>query len=174
MAVPPVAGAVHVTLSILADGDVAVEIVTAAGMVVTVTAADAVDAADVPALLVAVTVNVGVAAEAIPVTVRGEDAPVAVCPVLAVTVKDVALGDRAGKENATETAPLSNALPVPIFVPVTPVGANGSKKSFDAWDFLPAFLPAAILFSYFPIKFLCCQIAVYNPCICCSLKESCR
>jgi hypothetical protein len=26
------------------------------------------------------------------------------------------------------------------------VGADGSKKSLDAWDFLPAFLPAAILY----------------------------
>ena len=118
--------------------------VIVAGTVDTVTAADAADAAEVPAALVAVTVNVGVAAEAIPVTTSGEDAPVAVCPVLAVTVKDVALGERAGKENATDTAPLLNALPVPTFVPVTPVGANGSKKSFDAWDFLPILLPDAI------------------------------
>jgi hypothetical protein len=115
--------------------------------VVTVTAPEAEDAADVPAALVAVTVNVGVADEAIPVTTRGEDAPVAVCPVLAVTVKDVALGESAGKENDTETAPLLNGRSVPTFVPVTPVGANGSKKSFDAWDFLPIFLPAAICIS---------------------------
>jgi hypothetical protein len=67
--------------------------------------------------------------------------------VLAVTVKDVAAGESAGRENATETAPLLKALPVPTFVPVTPVGANGSKKSFDAWDFLPDFLPAAIFIS---------------------------
>ena len=52
--------------------------------------------------------------------------------MLAVTVKDVAAGESAGKENDTETAPLLNARPVPTFVPVTPVGANGSKKSFDA------------------------------------------
>jgi len=103
-----------------------------AGTVVTVTAAEAEEAAEVPAALVAVTVNVGVAVEAIPVTIIGEDEPVPVCPVLAVTVKDVALGESAGKEKATETAPLSKARPVPIFVPVTPVGANGSKKSFDA------------------------------------------
>ena len=57
-----------------------------AGTVVTVTADDAVDAAEVPAALVAVTVNVTDADEAIPVTTIGEDAPVAVCPVLAVTV----------------------------------------------------------------------------------------
>jgi hypothetical protein len=143
---PPLLGAVQLSVSkftpvvaIGADG--------VAGTVVTVTAGEAVDAAEVPAAFVALTVNVGVAPEAIPVTVIGEDAPVAVCPVLAVTVKDVAAGESAGKENATETAPLLNALPVPTFVPVAPVGANGSKKSFDAWDFLPAFLPAAMLIS---------------------------
>jgi hypothetical protein len=67
--------------------------------------------------------------------------------VLAVTVKDVALGESAGKEKETVAAPLLNALPVPTFVAETPVGANGSKKSFDAWDFLPIFLPAAICIS---------------------------
>ena len=118
-----------------------------AGTVVTVTAADAAEAADVPAALVAVTVKVGVAPEAIPVTVSGDDAPVAVCPVLAVTVNDVAAGESAGSENATETAPSVKPLFVPISVPVTPIGANGSKKSFDAWDLLPAFLPAAMLIS---------------------------
>ena len=50
------------------------------------TEAEAAEAAEVPAALVAVTVNVGVAVDAIPVTVIGEDEPVAVCPVLAVTV----------------------------------------------------------------------------------------
>jgi hypothetical protein len=79
IAEPPVAGAVQDTVSdarlafVTADGAPGV-----AGTVVTVTAADAVDAAEVPAALVAVTVNVGVAAEAIPVTTRGDDAPVAV------------------------------------------------------------------------------------------------
>ena len=58
----------------------------ALGTVVTVTAAEATDAAEVPAALVAVTVNVGVADVAIPVTTRGDDAPVIVWPVLAVTV----------------------------------------------------------------------------------------
>ena len=137
-------GAVHDTVS-LSTPAVAVGAAIVAGTVVTVTAADAEDAAEVPAALVAVTVNVGVADEAIPDTTIGEAEPVPVCPVLAVTVKDVALGERAGKENATETAPLLKALPVPTFVPVTPVGANGSKKSFDAWDFLPILLPDAIV-----------------------------
>jgi len=49
-----------------------------------------------------------------------------------VTVNDVAAGDSAGKENVTVAAPLLKALPVPTFVAVTPVGAIGSKKSFDA------------------------------------------
>jgi hypothetical protein len=74
--------------------------------VVTVTAEEALEAIDVPAALIARTVNVGVAVDAIPVTVNGEDAPVSVCPVLAVTVKDVAGGDAAGKVKVTVTAPL--------------------------------------------------------------------
>jgi len=143
MAVPPFAGAVQVTVSWLTPA-VATGAEGVAGTVVTVTAAEAEEAAEVPAAFVALTVNVGVAPEAIPVTVNGDDAPVAVCPVLAVTVKDVALGESAGKEKATETAPSLKALPVPTFVPVTPVGAKGSKKSFDAWDFLPILLPDAI------------------------------
>lgn len=128
---PPFAGAVHETVSKLT----AVEAVGAegvAGTVVIVTAADAEDAAEVPAALVAVTVNVGVAVEAIPVIVIGEAEPVPVCPVLAVTVKDVALGESAGREKETVAAPSLNARPVPTFVAETPVGGNGSKKSFDA------------------------------------------
>jgi hypothetical protein len=82
-----------------------------------------------------------------PVTTIGEDAPVAVCPVLAVTVYDTAAGESAGKENVTETAPLLNGLSVPTFVAPPNIGANGSKKSFDAWDFFPIFLPAAISIS---------------------------
>ena len=52
--------------------------------------------------------------------------------MLAVTVKDVAFGDNAGKENATVTAPSLNARPDPTFVALVIVGVNGSKKSFDA------------------------------------------
>ncbi len=143
---PPLLGAVQDTVS-KSTPVVAVGAEGVAGTVVTVTAADGSEAAEVPAALVAVTVNVGAAEEAIPVTVSGEDAPVAVCPVLAVTVKDVAAGESAGKENATVTAPLLNARPVPTFVALVIVGFNGSKKSFDAWDFLPDFLPAAICIS---------------------------
>ena len=148
IAAPPFAGATQETLSWFTCV-VTVGLAGAAGTVVTVTAAEAVDAADVPAALVAVTVNVGVAAEAIPVTVNGDDAPVAVCPVLAVTVNEVAAGESAGNENATETAPLLKGRPVPIFVPVTPVGAKGSRKSFDAADLPPIFLFTAIYFLLF-------------------------
>ncbi len=76
-----------------------------------------------------------------PVTVIGEDDPVSVYPPGdEVTVNDVAAGDSAGKENVTVAAPLLNALPVPTFVADTLVGANGSKKSFDAAERLPVFL----------------------------------
>jgi hypothetical protein len=67
--------------------------------------------------------------------------------VLAVTVKEVAAGESAGKENVTVAAPSLYALPVPTFVAEALVGASGSKKSFEACDFFPNLLPAAILFS---------------------------
>ncbi len=76
------------------------------GTVVTVGALDAADAGPTPAALVPFTVNVGVAPEAIPVTTIGDAAPDAVCPVLAVTVKDVAALGPVGV-NVTDTAPLS-------------------------------------------------------------------
>ena len=85
MAEPPFTGAVQETVS-WSTPAVAVGAEGVAGTVVTVTAADATEACEVPAAFVAVTVNVGVAAEAIPVTIIGEDDPVAVWPVLAVTV----------------------------------------------------------------------------------------
>ena len=146
IAEPPFAGAVQETVS-KSTPVVAVGALGVAGTVVTVTAEDALDAAEVPAALVAVTVNVGAAPEENPVKTIGEDDPVPVCPVLAVTVKDVAAGESAGKENATETAPLLYGRPVPTFVAPSTTGFNGSKKSFDAWDFLPIFLPAAMSIS---------------------------
>lgn len=115
------------------------------GTVVIVTDAEADDAVDVPAAFVAVTVKVTAVADGSPVTVIGEDDPVPVCPVLAVTVYEVAAGDNAGNEKETVAEPLLYGLDVPTFVAETPVGANGSKKSFDAWDFLPDFFPAAML-----------------------------
>jgi hypothetical protein len=112
-----------------------------------VIAEEAEEAAEVPAALVAVTVNVTDAAESIPDTTIGDDDPVFVSPVLAVTVKDVAAGESSGKEKATDAAPSLKARDVPMSVAVTEVGANGSRKSFDAWDFLPDFFPAAIFIS---------------------------
>lgn len=117
----------------------------ACGLVVIAIAEEAEEAAEVPAAFVAVTVNVTEALTGIPVTVIGEDDPVAVWPLLAVTVKEVAAGESAGKENETTAAPLLYALPVPTFEADTLIGANGSKKSFEACDFFPTLLP--ILFS---------------------------
>lgn len=117
----------------------------ACGLVVIAIAEEAEEAAEVPAAFVAVTVNVTEALTGIPVTVIGEDDPVAVWPLLAVTVKEVAAGESAGKENETTAAPSLYALPVPTFEADTLIGANGSKKSFEACDFFPTLLP--ILFS---------------------------
>ena len=134
MALPPFAGAVQETVSWLTPA-VAVGAAIVAGTVVAVTVV-AEDAGDVPAAFVAVTVIEYVTLEARPVTVTGEDDPVpvlVVCPAaVAVTVKEVAAGDSAGIENETVAAPSLNALFVPTSVALTPVGANGSKKSFDA------------------------------------------
>ena len=143
---PPFAGAVQLTVS-KSTAVVAVGADGVAGTVVIAIAVEAEEAAEVPAAFVAVTVNVTDALAAIPSTVIGEDAPVPVCPVLEVTVKEVAAGESSGKENETVAAPLPNARFIPTFVAETLIGANGSKKSFDAWDFLPDFLPAAICIS---------------------------
>lgn len=88
-AVPPVAdplGRVHDIVFVLADVADTETPVGLLGLVVTVTDTDADEGSDVPEALVAVTVKVGVAPAAIPVTVIGEDAPDADWPVLAVTV----------------------------------------------------------------------------------------
>ena len=82
---PPFAGAVHETVS-WSTPAVAVGADGVAGTVVTGTAEEASEAAEVPAALLAVTVNVGDVLEGSPVTESGESYPVAVCPVLAVTV----------------------------------------------------------------------------------------
>ena len=112
----------------------------ACGTVVTEIAEEAAEAAEVPAAFVAVTVNVTEALTGMPLTVIGEDDPLAVCPELAVTVKEVAAGESAGKENETTAAPLLYALLVPTFEADTLVGANGSRKSLDAEERLPVFL----------------------------------
>jgi hypothetical protein len=122
----------------------------ACGLVVTGIAEEAAEAAEVPAAFVAVTVNVTDALTGMPLTVSGDDAPDAVCPELAVTVKEVAAGESAGKENETTAAPLLYALPVPTFEADTLVGANGSKKSLDAAERLPVFL--AIYPPYYAVR----------------------
>jgi hypothetical protein len=86
---PPVAFAVYATVALVFP-PVAVPIVGACGTVVAVMLLDADDAALAPIELVAVTVNVYAVAEAKPVTVNGDDPPVAVNPPgLDVTVKEL-------------------------------------------------------------------------------------
>jgi len=155
---PPLAGAVQVTTSCSAPAAlVAAEGVgeetdgaaIVAGTVVIVIAEDADDAGESPESLLATTVNVGVAPESKPVTTIGEDDPVAVSPVEAVTSYDVAAGELAGNSKDTEAAPSLYGLSVPTFVAVTLIGANGSKKSFELCEFAPRFFPIAMLiFSY--------------------------
>ena len=120
------------------------------GIVVIEIAEEAAEAVEVPAAFVAVTVNVTEALTGMLVTVIGEEDPVAVCPELAVTVKEVAAGESAGRENETTAAPLLYALPVPTFEADTLVGANGSKKSLDAAERLPVFL--AIYPPYYAVR----------------------
>ena len=72
-------------------------------------------------------------------TVKGEDAPVAVYPPgEEVAVYDVAAAPEAFGVNATVAAPLLYARPVPTFVAVPIVGALGCKKSFADSENLPA------------------------------------
>ena len=69
-----------------------------------------------------------------PVRVTGLVAPVAVTALpedgVAVTEKDVASGDPAGKLIETVEAPLLNALAVPTFTAESMIGCFGSRKSF--------------------------------------------
>lgn len=106
IALPPVFASPQDKTSCPFTDDVTAPELGAPGTVVTVTAADAAEAKDIPDAFVALTVNVGVAKVASPVITIGEDDPVTAVPTLGVTVKDVAAGEFAGKENATETAPL--------------------------------------------------------------------
>jgi hypothetical protein len=132
IALPPEAGVVQLTRFRFAETVVALTDCGVCGTVVIAIAEEASEACEVPAAFVAVTVNVTEALAVIPSTRIGEDEPVPVCPVLDVTVKDVAAGDSAGKEKETSAAPSPYALPVPILVADTPVGFSGSKKSLDA------------------------------------------
>jgi hypothetical protein len=106
IALPPVPPAVQLILLRFAETVAAETDCGACGFVVIAIAEEAVDTAEVPAAFVAVTVNVAEALTGTPVTVIGEDDPVAVWPELAVTVKEVAAGESAGKENETTAAPL--------------------------------------------------------------------
>jgi hypothetical protein len=166
MVAPPAEGAVQDTSSVvvpatfaLADGvgDETLGALGVAGTVVTVTAAEAAEAELAPTALIATTVNVGLDEESKPVTVTGDEAPVAVSPLDAVTSYDVAAGELAGKENETVTAPSLKAREVPTLDPDTPVGARGSKKSFELCEFAPRFFPIAMLtnlLSYFFLVFM--------------------
>jgi hypothetical protein len=87
--------------------------------------ADALDASDVPTALVAVTVNVYEVEDCNPVTVSGDDAPVAVNPPgEEVAVNDVAVGPEPAV-NETVAAPLLYARLVPTSEADTPVGIPG-------------------------------------------------
>jgi hypothetical protein len=104
-----------------------VPIVGACGTVVAVIADDADEASDVPTEFVAVTVNVYEVADCRPVTVIGEDAPLAVYPPgLEVTVKEEIVAPLSPPEvKATEAAPLLKARPEGVFVATTLTGAFG-------------------------------------------------
>ena len=108
---------------------VADEIVGVCGTVVAVIDEDALEAAELPAVLDATAVNVYAVLDCNPVTVKGELAPVAVKPPGEdVTVKDVAAAPVAAGVNVTVAAPLLYARLVPTSVAETPVGALGCRK----------------------------------------------
>jgi hypothetical protein len=111
---------------------VAVPIVGACGTVVAVMLLEAAEAADVPAAFVPVTVNVYAVPDCKPVTVNGDDAPVAVkLPGLEVTVKEVAKAP-APAVNVTVAAPLLKAREVPTSVAVPIVGMPGAPFADEA------------------------------------------
>jgi hypothetical protein len=132
IAEPPVAPAVYATVADAAPA-VAVPIVGACGTVVAVIEFDAAEAADVPELFVAVTVNVYKVDDCKPVTVTGEEEPVPVNPPgLEVAVNEVAVAPAAGV-NVTVAAPLLNERPVPTFVAVPIVGIPGLPFAEEAY-----------------------------------------
>ena len=78
-------------------------------------------------------------------TVRGEEAPVAVRPPgLAVTTYDVAAYGPSGV-NDTVAAPSLNGRLVPTSVALTLIGLNGIRKSFEPWLILPTCFDMVIL-----------------------------
>jgi len=155
IALPPVAGATQVTISVaVCETEVIVGAAGVAGTVVTVTELDAADAEDVPIAFVAVTVAVVTTPDPKPVITNGEEAPVTVCVALcteqyADAVKDVAAGPVADAVKVTLIEPLLYALEVPTFVAVPIVGASGCKKLSCAEDLIPLFLLTAIYYSSF-------------------------
>jgi hypothetical protein len=101
--------------------------VTACGIVVAVIAEDAEEASEVPTEFVAVTVNVYETPDCRPVTVNGDDAPLAVNPLgLEVAVKEV-IGAPLSPPEVKETvaAPLLKARAVPTSVAETLTGGLG-------------------------------------------------
>jgi hypothetical protein len=103
--------------------------------VVAVILLDADDAALVPAVLEAVTVNVYEVLDCKPVTVTGDDAPVPVNPPgLEVTVYPV-IGNppsKVGAVKVTSARPLLKARPDGTFVAVPIVGAPGTSREEEA------------------------------------------
>lgn len=103
-----------------------------------VTEFDAPDAAEVPYVLVAVTVKVYATFDCNPRTWTGDDAPEPTkLPGDEVAVKNVAafLGSAV---NVILACPLLYDRFVPTFVAVPIVGAYGAKKSLAPWLILPA------------------------------------
>jgi len=155
IALPPVAGATQVTMSVaVCETEVIVGAAGVAGTVVTVTELDAADAEDVPIAFVAVTVAVVTTPDPKPVITNGEEAPVTVCVALcteqyADAVKDVAgvFPEVAGVK-VTLIEPLLYARPVPTFVAVPIVGASGAIKLSCAAALLPFLIPAILSSSY--------------------------
>jgi hypothetical protein len=146
---PPVALAVNVTF-ILPVADVLDEIVPivgACGTVVAVIEFDAPEFAEGPTEFDAYTVKVYAVFDCNPVTVKGDDAPVAVYPPGEdVAVNEVAAAPVAAGVKVTVAAPLLYARLVPISVAVPIVGALGFKNDLT---FCAAVTPI-ILISFLP------------------------
>ena len=131
IAEPPVAGAVQETASERAEV-VTVGALGVAGTVVAVIEAEALEASEVPDAFVAVTVNVYAVLDCKPVTVSGDDDPVAVYdPGEDVAVNDVAVAP-APAVKVTVADPLLNARPDPASVAETLVGVLGAPLAEEA------------------------------------------
>jgi hypothetical protein len=109
--------------------DEIVPTVGACGTVVAVIEFDADEFAEGPTEFDAYTTKVYAVFDCSPVTVKGDDEPVAVYPPGEdVAVNEVAAAPVAAGVNVTVAAPLLNARPVPTFVAVPIVGALGFKN----------------------------------------------